>query len=576
MQLHTTIHVLHPDSAPSVLSFSKPLIRIGRSPEFVDGEQRSANDIILSAPRISAKHAHIVVSDAGLTVVDHSVNGTFVNGEPLTAPRQLTPGDLIEIDAYTLRCEFAASETSRLPPSSTPYEPISTPDLAQNLVPSDDLPVLDIPILPAVPPVGPNISPGPATRTLSPMPAVASPPLPPPPVISHPLAPPLRSIAPGDENSFVAATPVPLPRAPLAQLYRRLAVQFAAPAWGRPPQLEDAALPRVTEAARRAAEALTLPPGLWPEWLARELCGAGPLAALLDDASVTRLVVRGTAGIDVFRGADRETSASRFSCPEAIFAVLERWTGARPDLPLDLALAPDLHIHAWGPPLTPSPLVVVTRTRTAATRSLDDLVVERVLPRAAADLLRFALRHNHNILLHGGPGADLSTVLVALASELPHTRTLAVLRRRASWPHDHAVVLDGHSPSAWPCLHRLGADWMIVDELALADLPNLVALARHHSGGTLATTRAPTAEAAMQRLAAQLAAAHGAADLAACRLVVSACFDVAVGLRQQPNDRLQLDSIAEIRARGELAPLFAWNADTATIEPTAIEPQVLR
>ena len=575
MQLHTTILVLHQGSAPSVLSFSQPLIRIGRGPDFVDGEQRSANDIILSAPRISAKHAHIVVTDAGLTVVDHSVNGTFVNGEPLTAPRQLTPGDLIEIDAYTLRCEFAASEAPQPQHLATPYEPTPTLDLARNLVPSDDLPVLDIPLFSAQPPDAPAITPVPVARTLSPMPAVASPPIPAPPVVSHrPLAPMSRSIGPSDEHASVAAAPPT--RDPLAQLYRSLAVQFAAPVWGRPPQLDDAALPRVTDAARRSAQTLTLPPGLWPEWLARELCGLGPLAALLDDATVTRLVVRGTAGIDVFRGAARETSASRFSCPEAIFAVLERWTGARPELPLDLALAPDLHIHAWGPPLTPNPLVVVTRTRTTAIRSLDDLVADRVLPRAAADLLRLALRHNRNILLHGGPGADLTTLLVALGGELSHTRTLAVLRRRASWPHDHAVILDGHSPSAWPCLHRLAADWMIVDELVLADLPHLVALARHHAGGTLATTRAPTAEASMQRLAAQLAAAHGAADLAACRQVIAACFDVVVGVRQQPNDRLQLDGIAEIRTRGELAALFAWNADTATIEPTTIEPQVLR
>ena len=71
-------------------------LRIGRAPE---------NEIVLDTPGVSRFHASLnyqnetqpTLTDAG------STNGTFVNGELLTTPRVIAPGDLIFIGGFLLR-----------------------------------------------------------------------------------------------------------------------------------------------------------------------------------------------------------------------------------------------------------------------------------------------------------------------------------------------------------------------------------------------------------------------------------------------------------------------------------------
>ena len=575
------------------MPFSQPLIRIGRALAVKDG----VNDIVLNAPRVSTKHAHILVAEAGLTVVDHSTNGTFVNGEPITAPRVLAPGDQIEIDAYTLRWELGGAEAPPAEARRPTVAPPPAPTLA--LVPGDDdLPSLDTaapPDLPAArldaPPAAPRFvpAPGPQLEASGDDLALAHRELVPraDPVGlggrggNPPWDPPAEPVSHGDGRPVVPlAEPVGAMAVRgdrLAQVYCELAAQFGAPAGDRPPRLGAADIPRVTERARQAVQGLALPAGLWPEWLARELCGLGPLGPLLDDPAVTRIVVRGADGIDVLRGNHREACTSRFSCPQALVAVLGRWTSRHLDDSFAVAVEPGLEVHAWGPTIALSgPLVTISRTRAAAPQGLEDLVAARTLPGAAAELLRLALRRDLNILVHGGPAADPSRLLAALAGELPPASGATVLRRRTTWPKSHVIILDGHDPAAWSCARRLVPDWLVVEELAAGDLAELLALARHQGGGTLASTRASSADAALQRLAAMLVAFHGALDLPGARLAVAACFDVLVGVRLAAGDRLYVDTIAEVRPRGGLAELFAWKPELSAVEPTAVEPQVIR
>ncbi|MCY1013070.1 FHA domain-containing protein [Nannocystis pusilla] len=442
MHPQVTIVVLHRGEVASVMPFSQPLIRIGRAREVKDG----VNDIVLNAPRVSTKHAHILVAEAGLTVVDHSTNGTFVNGEPITAPRALAPGDQIEIDGYTLRWELGGADAP--PPEARRPAVASPPASTLALVPGDDeLPSLDTASPPDLPAPRPEASPAAPRFVPAPGPQLAASgaavgrgddlalahrelvPRADPVDLGgrggdHPWDPPAEPVNRGDGRQVVPqAEPVGTAAVRgdrLSQVYGQLAAQFGATAGDRPPRLSAADIPRVTEHARQAVQGLALPAGLWPEWLARELCGLGPLGPLLDDPAVTRIVVRGADGIDVHRGNHREACTSRFSCAQALLAALERWTGRHLDDSFAVAVEPGLEVHAWGPAIALSgPLVTISRTRAAAPLGLEDLVAARTLPGAAAEMLRLALRRDLNILVHGGPAADPSRLLAGLAGSCP-------------------------------------------------------------------------------------------------------------------------------------------------------------
>jgi hypothetical protein len=73
----------------------------------VDGEQTIGRDadtgVWLESPRVSRRHARIVVRGARATLEDlGSKNGTFIGGERLSGPRELKPGDTIRIGPFTL------------------------------------------------------------------------------------------------------------------------------------------------------------------------------------------------------------------------------------------------------------------------------------------------------------------------------------------------------------------------------------------------------------------------------------------------------------------------------------------
>lgn len=62
-------------------------------------------DVNLPHPSVSRRHAQIVRQQTGYFVQDvESINGTLLNGTPLTAPAVLSPGDVLRIGEIEVRC----------------------------------------------------------------------------------------------------------------------------------------------------------------------------------------------------------------------------------------------------------------------------------------------------------------------------------------------------------------------------------------------------------------------------------------------------------------------------------------
>lgn len=57
-----------------------------------------ANDIAISDPEVSRRHARFVIQNDNVLVEDlGSTNGTFLNGERISSPQQLRPGDVLTL-----------------------------------------------------------------------------------------------------------------------------------------------------------------------------------------------------------------------------------------------------------------------------------------------------------------------------------------------------------------------------------------------------------------------------------------------------------------------------------------------
>jgi len=93
----------------------------------------SAADIPLVGALVSRRHATFSVTETGVDVSDHgSRNGVFVNGERITAPQALKPGDIITIgdDSLTLiELDEPAERRGETISDMRPVKPEQTPGL---------------------------------------------------------------------------------------------------------------------------------------------------------------------------------------------------------------------------------------------------------------------------------------------------------------------------------------------------------------------------------------------------------------------------------------------------------------
>lgn len=97
--------------------FTQDLIVIGRG---------THGDIVLSDPAVSRHHCQIRREAEGYVIQDMgSVNGTFVNNEPITAPRRLREGDLITVGETILAVqESGVTPTAELSPRVAAAAPV--------------------------------------------------------------------------------------------------------------------------------------------------------------------------------------------------------------------------------------------------------------------------------------------------------------------------------------------------------------------------------------------------------------------------------------------------------------------
>lgn len=95
------------------------------------------NDVVIGDAEVSRQHARVTRTPGGYVLEDlGSTNGTFVNGERLTTPRVLNPGDLIALgETVTLTFDAVAPEAAATVASSLAESPETAREVPQPQAP---------------------------------------------------------------------------------------------------------------------------------------------------------------------------------------------------------------------------------------------------------------------------------------------------------------------------------------------------------------------------------------------------------------------------------------------------------
>jgi pilus assembly protein CpaF len=424
-----------------------------------------ANDVVLPRSNISKRHATLVNNSGTFVLVDHkSTNGTYVNGQRISGPYELCPGDKIFIGEFVLEVGPESSAPKRRRSTSPPPPPPDVLETVQAQMVFEESEPLDADAVEVVPEVDALPEPD-DVREQEVAPA-------------HDVEPePQRLPAFDPEPSSDFDRPV---TGIYADVHERLRAHMSAEQ-----TRED-----LREKVITVVHDMSLPTGLDAddvvEQVVAEALGLGPLQALLGDPRVSAIFMNGPQEVFVEQDGKLEPTDVRFVNRDAAATAIETLLGRawQPGVAVQsTVLASGARVHAVLAEAAPTGPVLTVCKAVQRTYSLDELAQMGTLHSQMADFLRAAVRARSNILVAGAAGAGRTTLLCALAACIDRReRTLCIedalelclsghVVRLTAGPHgDAAALVDGAAQmraarvivgdcvgrEAWPLLRYAG------------------------------------------------------------------------------------------------------------------------
>lgn len=251
-----------------------------------------------------------------------------------------------------------------------------------------------------------------------------------------------------------------------------------------------------------------------------DVVGLGPLQPLLEDDSVTEIMVNGVGSAFFERAGELHPLGSLFDSEEQIRIVVDRIIsplGRRVDerSPLVNARLPSgYRVNVAIPPAAIDGTCVTIRKFSDRISSLDELVRLGSLPDWYAGLLSCAVKLRQDLAVAGGTGSGKTTLLNALSCEIPQGERIVTIEDSAELKfarHPHVVRLEAREASiegqgavtirdlATNAL-RMRPDRIVVGEVRGAECIDMLQAMNTGHDGSLTTLHAGTPQETIVRM----------------------------------------------------------------------------
>ena len=296
-----------------------------------------------------------------------------------------------------------------------------------------------------------------------------------------------------------------------------------------------------------------------------EVLGLGPLQPLLDDDSITEVMVNGCRSLYFERDGKLEQAERVFDSPEQIMLAIDRILaplGRRLDdaSPIvNARLSNGFRVNAVISPVAMEGPALTIRKFSGAIRSLPSLVGLGSLPAWYARLLGWAVRLRCDIAVAGGTGSGKTTLLNALSAEIDPRERIVTIEDSAELHFEeglHVVRLEARDASIEGTgavsirtlvtnALRMRPDRIVVGEVRGEECIDMLQAMNTGHDGSLTTLHAGTAREAVSRLV--LMARFGM-DLPAALIEeqVATALDLIVMSRRMPDGSRVVSSTCEV------------------------------
>ena len=296
-----------------------------------------------------------------------------------------------------------------------------------------------------------------------------------------------------------------------------------------------------------------------------EVLGLGPLQPLLDDDSITEVMVNGCRSLYFERDGKLEQAERVFDSPEPIMLAIDRILaplGRRLDDAnpiVNARLSNGFRVNAVISPVAMEGPALTIRKFSGAIRSLPSLVGLGSLPAWYARLLGWAVRLRCDIAVAGGTGSGKTTLLNALSAEIDPRERIVTIEDSAELHFEeglHVVRLEARDASIEGTgavsirtlvtnALRMRPDRIVVGEVRGEECIDMLQAMNTGHDGSLTTLHAGTAREAVSRLV--LMARFGM-DLPAALIEeqVATALDLIVMSRRMPDGSRVVSSTCEV------------------------------
>ena len=457
-------------------------------------------------PDVSERHAILTVRDGSAVLEDlHSANGTVVNGERIDSACRLDGSMVVQIGSGMFRVSEAAEE----PEEESQAEDVGTqePEIEE--------------------------------------------------VEVQPEADPMRELRRNVQTQIQM------------ELLKRMDMKKLTVQGVDRDGLEDNAREKIRQIIDEVVANGRLPHGIDPvrleEDVFNESMRLGPLEALLEDDSVSEIMVNGPEKVYVERNGKLQLSDCQFADDASVMAVIERIVsplGRRIDESqpyVDARLSDGSRVNAIIAPLALSGPTITIRKFAKKALTPGDFIRFGTWTKNAAEFMRLCVILRKNIIVAGGTGSGKTTLLNLLSGFIPASERIVTVEDAAELrlQQPHVVRLEARPPNiegkgAVPirdlvknCL-RLRPDRIIVGECRGGEALDMLQAMNTGHDGSLTTVHANSPRDVISRLETMVLMSGMELPSRAIREQIASAVDIIIHESRLSDGSRKVTSITEV------------------------------